>query len=169
MEALCDCNWVNQMAGTLVCEIIDLMAGLQLRNHPAWGEAAKERDIDAIYGFVEGDVPMKLRFLAEPRMLSRLARNMLGSEPEKGEAQEYAMEFFNILCGRFISELYKATETTTRFFPTRYEALPNPTGLGGDTSLSTVYFISDEEELAAFSWTAEVVNDLLRRSMHVQV
>lgn len=58
---------------------------------------------------------------------------------------------------------------TTRFFPTRYEALPNPTGLGGDTSLSTVYFISDEEELAAFSWTAEVVNDLLRRSMHVQV
>jgi len=47
--------------------------------------------------------------------------------------------------------------------------LPNPTGLGGDTSLSTVYFISDEEELAAFSWTAEVVNDLLRRSMHVQV
>ena len=116
MEALCDCNWVNQMAGTLVCEIIDLMAGIQLRNHPAWGEAAKERDIDAIYGFVEGDVPMKLRFLAEPRMLSRLARNMLGSEPEKGEAQEYAMEFFNILCGRFISELYKATETTTRFF-----------------------------------------------------
>ena len=112
---------------------------------------------------------MKLRFLADPRMLSRLARNMLGSEPEKGEAQEYAMEFFNILCGRFISELYKATETTTRFFPTRYEALPNPTGLGGDTSLSTVYFISDEEELAAFSWTAEVVNDLLRRSMHVQV
>lgn len=169
MEALCDCNWVNQMAGTLVCEIIDLMAGIQLRNHPACGEAAKERDIDAIYGFVEGDVPMKLRFLAEPRMLSRLARNMLGSEPEKGEAQEYAMEFFNILCGRFISELYKATETTTRFFPTRYEALPNPTGLGGDTSLSTVYFISDEEELAAFSWTAEVVNDLLRRSMHVQV
>lgn len=79
MEALCDCNWVNQMAGTLVCEIIDLMAGIQLRNHPAWGEAAKERDIDAIYGFVEGDVPMKLRFLAEPRMLSRLARNMLGS------------------------------------------------------------------------------------------
>ena len=88
---------------------------------------------------------------------------------EKGEAQEYAMEFFNILCGRFISELYKATETTARFFPTRYEASPNPTGLGEDTSLSTVYFISDEEELAAFSWTAEVVNDLLRRSMHVQV
>ena len=25
------------------------MAGIQLRNHPAWGEAAKERDIDAIY------------------------------------------------------------------------------------------------------------------------
>lgn len=112
---------------------------------------------------------MKLRFLAEPRMLSRLARNMLGSEPEEGEAQEYAMEFFNILCGRFISELYKATETTARFFPTRYEASLNPTGLGEDTSLSTVYFISDEQELAAFSWTAEVVNDLLRRSMHGQV
>ena len=116
MEAVCDCDWVNQMAGTLVCEIIELMAGIQLQHHPAWEHTARERDIDAIYGFVEGDFPMKLRFLAEPRMLSRLARNMLGSEPEEGEAQEYAMEFFNILCGRFISELYKATETTARFF-----------------------------------------------------
>ena len=93
MEALCDCNWVNQMAGTLVCEIIDLMAGIQLRNHPAWEEAAKERDIDAIYGFVEGDVPMKLRFLAEPRMLSRLARNML----ERGRRKNTQWNFL-IFC-----------------------------------------------------------------------
>ena len=57
MEAVCDCDWVNQMAGTLVCEIIELMAGIQLQHHPAWEHTARERDIDAIYGFVEGDFP----------------------------------------------------------------------------------------------------------------
>lgn len=97
LGALCDCNWVNQMAGTLVCEIIDLMAGIQLRNHPAWGEAAKERDIDAIYGFVEGDVPMKLRFLAEPRMLSRLARNMLEASRKRGRRKNTQWNFL-IFC-----------------------------------------------------------------------
>ena len=163
------------VTGEVAACIIDLLEMIYINYgkhmHPRAG-GLPEAGFDAFSGrtrVVEAGERIKLRFLAEPRMLSRLARNMLGSEPEKGEAQEYAMEFFNILCGRFISELYKATETTTRFFPTRYEALPNPTGLGGDTSLSTVYFISDEEELAAFSWTAEVVNDLLRRSMHVQV
>ncbi|MEI3361537.1 MAG: hypothetical protein V8R75_02610 [Oscillospiraceae bacterium] len=145
-----------------------LMAGIQLRNHPAWEEAAKERDIDAIYGFVEGDVPMKLRFLAEP-VCSPLAGICLEASRKRGRRKNTQWNFLIFCAADLFLNSTRRLKTTTRFFPTRYEALPNPTGLGGDTSLSTVYFISDEEELAAFSWTAEVVNDLLRRSMHVQV
>ena len=34
--------------------------------------------------------------------------------------------------------------------------------------LSTLYFISDEQELAAFPWSAKPINDLLRRSINVE-
>ena len=103
-------------------------------------------------------------------MLSRLAREYAWKRAGKGGGARIRNGNFLIFCAAdlFLNSTRRLRQPRA-FFPTRYEALPNPTGLGGDTSLSTVYFISDEEELAAFSWTAEVVNDLLRRSMHVQV
>lgn len=168
MEAAYDSKWVNTMAETLVCEIIELMSGIKLQDNPSWIQEVKGRKLDAIHGFVDGDYQIELRFLAEPRMFSRLARNMIGSEPRADEVQEYAMEFFNVVCGRFVSELYKVTHTSARFFPTRYEAAPDVKDLRGKVPLNTVYFISDQQELAAFSWTATPIEDLLRRSMHVK-
>ena len=102
-------------------------------------------------------------------MFSRLAQNMAGSQLSSDEIQEYAMEFFNVLCGRFLSELYKATNTTAKFYPTRYELYPDLMCLKDQVvMLSTLYFISDEQELAAFSWSAKPINDLLRRSINVE-
>ena len=109
-----------------------------------------------------------MRFLAEPRLFSRLAQNMAGSQLNSDEIQEYAMEFFNVLCGRFLSELYKAADTAARFCPTRYELYPDLISLKDQVMLSTLYFISDEQELAAFSWSTKPIDDLLRRSMNVK-
>lgn len=156
------------MAQVLVCEILELMSGIQLRQHPSWMETAGDKRLEAIYGFVNGDYQIELRFLAEPHLFFRLAQNMIGREPKEEEVQDYAMEFFNVLCGRFISELYKATNTSARFFPTKYESSLDVTILSEEPSLSTIYFISDKQELAAFSWTATPVEDLLRRSMDVK-
>lgn len=165
MDAIYGTQWVVQMAEVLVREILELMSGIQLRHHSPWKNDTGEKRLEAIYGFVDGDYQIKLCFFAEPSLFFRLAKNMTGNEPQRDEAQEYAMEFFNILCGRFISELYKATKTSARFFPTKYEASLDISILNEEPSLSTTYFISDEQELAAFSWSATPIEDLLRRSM----
>ena len=98
------------MAETLVCEILEVMSDIHLRLAQLQEQEMESRKLEAIYGFVEGDYQIELRFLAEPRMFSRLAQNMAGSQLSSDEIQEYAMEFFNVLCGRFLSELYKATK-----------------------------------------------------------
>ena len=156
------------MAETLVCEILEVMSDIHLRLAQLQEQEMESRKLEAIYGFVEGDYQIELRFLAEPRMFSRLAQNMAGSRLSSDEIQEYAMEFFNVLCGRFLSELYKATNTTAKFYPTRYELYPDLMCLKDQVMLSTLYFISDEQELAAFSWSAKPIIDLLRRSMNVE-
>lgn len=144
------------------------MSSIQLRLDPLKEKAAADRRLEAIYGFVEGDYQIELRFLAEPHVFFRMAQNMTGHEPDLDEVKEYAMEFVNVLCGRFVSELYKATRTSARFYPTRYEMSPDLACLSDKISLSTLYFISDEHEVAAFSWSAEPIKDLLRRNLHVE-
>ena len=164
MKTVCVGDWVEQMAETLVCEIAEQMSGIQLRRSKAWTCEKPETRVDAICGHVSGDFQIELRFFAQTELLFRLTRNMVGYDPESDEVQEYAMEFFNILCGRFISELYKAARTSARFFPTQYEAMPDTGMLGKNASERTVYFTSEEQELAAFSWTAAPVDAILRRN-----
>lgn len=158
-------RWVREMARALVQEIAEMMAAVTLAPAVAPLPEAAPR-LEAITGYVEGDYRIELRFLAEPAMLRRLAENMMGAPAGEEEVREYAMEFFNVLCGRFISELYKATGTSARFFPTRYELCPDISALADQLSMRTVYFVSEKGELAAFSWSSAPVNDLLRRSTY---
>ena len=167
MVTICSDKWVKKMAEALVCEILEVMSDIHLRLAQRQ-EEIENRKLEAIYGFVKGDYQIGLRFLAEPRLFSRLAQNMAGSQLSSEEIQEYAMEFFNVLCGRFLSELYKAANTAAKFYPTKYELYPNLMCLKDQDILSTLYFISDEQELAAFSWSAKPIIDLLRRSMNVE-
>ena len=103
-------------------------------------------------------------FFAQRALFMRLTKNMVGYDPDEEEAQEYAMEFFNILCGRFVSELYKASKTSARFFPTEYDRTPDRGMPGQNAEDKTVYLISEQQELAAFSWTAAPVDRILRRN-----
>lgn len=166
MESTYDNEWVEQMAELLVCEITELISGIQLKRTTAPAQEPAGKKWEAIYGFVDGEYQIELRFLAEHSMFFRLAQNMMGSEPEDSEVEEYAMEFFNVLCGRFISEIYTVADRPVRFIPIRYELVPDAAILGAQESLCTVHFCSDKQEMAAFSWTATPIKDLLRRSMH---
>jgi len=114
--------------------------------------------MDGVYGWVDGGI--QLLFRAEPRLFQRLAANMLGAPARDAEeVQEFATEFFNTLCGRFISELYRVAKGPARFHPTRYETYPNVTPLGEDTVVLS--YSSEEQETAEFSWTADSVAMLL--------
>lgn len=148
-------GWVIQMADTLTCEITEQMCGIRLNSRTQVERNAPPMDV--VYGLVEGRYRMCLKFRAEPRLFCRLAENMIGAPPESmEEVQEYATEFFNVLCGRFISEIYQQTKLPARFYPTRYgEALGAPDLEEYDAAV-TRYYISEQEELAEFSWAASL-------------
>ena len=157
-------DWVEQMAESLVYEIVEQMSGIVLRRSEPWERLSEGMEIDMITGRVSGDFQIELHFCAQRALLIRLTKNMVGYEPDEEEAQEYAMEFFNILCGRFISELYKASKTSARFFPTEYDRTPERGMPKQNAEDKTVYLISEQQELAAFSWTAAPVDRILRRN-----
>lgn len=157
-------DWVEQMAESLVYEIVEQMSGIVLRRSEPWERLSEGMEIDMITGHVSGDFQIELHFFAQRALFMRLTKNMVGYEPDEEEAQEYAMEFFNILCGRFISELYKASKTSARFFPTEYDRTPERGMPRQNAEDKTVYLTSEQQELAAFSWTAAPVDTILRRN-----
>lgn len=158
-------RWVSDMARTMVQEITQVMTGVVFQpGVPPPPESVPR--MEAIIGHVEGACSIELRFLAEPALLRCLVENMSAAPAGDQEVQEYAMEYFNVLCGRFISEIYKATGISARFFPTRYEVYPDLSSLSDQFSMRTVYFTSEQGHLAAFSWTSGPINDLLRRSAY---
>lgn len=159
-------EWVSQIASVLVCEIIQSMSGIELEPCPE--QSMDYDDVDAVYGLVDGDYCLQLQFKADRALFFRLARNMIGGEPEDlAEVEEYAVEFFNVLCGRFISEVYRTTHAAARFHPTRYEEDPHVTVLRDREAVEKICFISDKGERAAFLWTTLSIEKLLRRSIHV--
>lgn len=152
MGTACQECWVPEMADLLVREVVEQMSGIQLGSCPPG--SAQPMDMDVVYGLVDGEYQMNLHFKAERRLFNRFARNMIGGEPQsEDEVREYATEFFNILCGRFVSEIYHSTRMAARFLPTQYgksfdKGTPEP-----EKVFCTRCFLSDEQEFAEFSWT----------------
>ena len=132
------------------------MAGIHLVRCDDRCESDAQKDI--VFGFLDGDPTMQLQFAAEKSFFHRLAASILGDEPEdEEEIREYAAEFANVLCGRFVSELCRATNTVARFRPTVY---------GGENinyeKLQTVRFVSDHQEEVTFSWGRDAMAALLK-------
>lgn len=150
------------LAEALTREILEESAGIRLS--PREGEA-KGVPLDAVCGVVDGGFRTQMQFRAEPRLFRRMACNMVG-EPVDSEEEihDSATEFFNILCGRFISEIYRQTHIPASFYPTRYVEAEEVPELGRSEQLETLRFISEERELAEFSWTMKSIELLLKRS-----
>lgn len=163
MEATQDSCWVCQMADALACEILEEMSQIQIKRCASL--RGPDAVPDTVCGVVDGDYQMKLLFRAEPRLFCRLAENMIGARPESAdEVQEYACEFFNTLCGRFISEIYQVTHIPARFYPVYFEPAAESRDLNKDGPFSSVYFVSDQQEYAEFSWSKGPMEKLLGRS-----
>lgn len=139
------------MADALTCEIMDVMSGIRLSR--CCEPTPSGMQMSGVFAVVQGQrYHMQLQFRAEPRMFLRLARNMIGSEPaDSAEVEDYAAEFFNVLCGRFVSELCRASRTPARFTPTLYEPVPRELQ-AGKSKVKTLYFVSENHERAQFSW-----------------
>lgn len=154
--------WICHMAELLVLEILEQMSTIQLKR--CGGRGRSETPMDWVCGQVDGEYQMQLAFRAEPKLFRRLAENLLDETPVESEmVRESAREFFNTLCGRFISELYRETKISARFNPVQYEAAPGGSDRKWDGPVSTIYFISDEQEHAEFSWPQRTMEELLKR------
>lgn len=155
--------WVCSMAESLICEIIAEMANIQLWKASEPVEELKKKSMVGVCAAIGGDYTLKMRFFAEKQLFYRLAKNMLGREPDDEDIQDYAMEFLNVVCGRFISEIINETHIKVKLMPTEYRV---PTGRmpEEEESMQTMGFVSDEQEYAAFSWTTMAIEDMVRRS-----
>ena len=142
--------WVSRMADILVFEILEQMSGIRVKT--GCERASAEETMDTVYGLIDGEYRMELRFRAQPSMFRRLTENMMGEPPQEEDVRDYAEEFFNVLCGRFVSEIYRTTKMKGRFLPTQYGKPLKVLAAEEWSSSCTRCFVSEEKELAEFSW-----------------
>lgn len=156
-------SWIWNLGTYLVCEILKQMASIELERCEM--QRFLPPAMDTVYGKVDGAYQMSLQFRAERSLFRRLAENMMGEVPKSEElVQEYAKEFVNTLCGRFISEIYHMTAIPARFYPVEYVRSVGPAERRDREALSTICFMSDKKEYVEFSWPMGPMEELLKRS-----
>lgn len=152
-----DKQWIDLLAKQMVIDVADWMGGVNLQLSTADGRAGAYHELHTVYGQVDGDLKMQMRFAADKKMLSRMSEKLFGAPPEnREELEEYMVEYANVLFGRFISEICRDHKPRLRFHAPRYEPseAQTPFNVEEDRS-SDLYFISDQQELSAFSWAVE--------------
>ena len=94
-------EWVEQMAQSLVCDITKQMADIHLTRVPRVGKIQEQMVMVGVCALIGGDSTFSVRLCSEKSLIVRLVRNMTGLEANDEDVRDYAMEFFNTLCGRF--------------------------------------------------------------------
>lgn len=154
--------WVHDLARTLVTETTAQMAGIRLGHTTQfpWNDLPQQHVV--VYGLIQGDYEIHVQLLTEWKMLYRLTRNMLEADPEDDDVREYALEYFNTICGRFVSEIINRTHLKERLHPVGYEMSSASPILSPGEQVSTIYFISDHQEQLIFSWTSMPITNMMR-------
>lgn len=148
--------WITIMAREMVKEVTDWMAGITLTCCPDLRSGAHRQQMDSILVCMDSEIRVTMQLQAEPRMFFRLAKNMMGSEPEdEDEVREYATEYVNVLFGRFISTLFSYWHKKPTFFFPQYEKPPHVTSIEDKDGGVTLAFLSDVQECVIFSWVIE--------------
>jgi len=141
---------ILEMANQLTCLIARQMAGIELTAQSECTEFPSR--MDAVYSWIDGQRDFRMQLEANPEFFCRVARNMIGDEPENEvEVREYAEEFFNVLVGRFLSEICKLTKTKARFEPIIYER-NYENDWKAQRHVRTIWFLSDKNEPVGLSW-----------------
>lgn len=155
--------WVTDLADALVREIFELVADVRLSRCEETSVPLRDGTF-TVFSAVEGAYRSELAFRSEPPLARRVARNMLGREPgDMEESVEYTMELFNMFCGRFLSEIYRAAGARARFSPPRYTCGPFRFSQEGELRGKALHYCGDQGERAVFLWTEDGLERLLAR------
>ncbi len=148
--------WISVMAQEMVLEVTDWMAGITLTSCPKAQFEPYQQPMDSVLVCAGGKTKISVQFQADPRMFFRLAQKMIGEDPaDQEEVQEYAIEYVNVLCGRFISHLFSHWHEKTRYFFPKYEMPPNVTAVDKKEGAQSLFFLSEMQECVVFSWVVE--------------
>lgn len=144
-------DWIRDFADCLFRELIELEGGFSLRCKPALPRQMEE--CDAVFTGIDGAYSAVLAFVAERPLFLRLARNMIcGPVESEEDVRDYVKEFFNVLSGRFISELYRMTGAPALFCPPEYRAGTPPDLWALEPSSNQLIYESDQGCTAVFAW-----------------
>jgi hypothetical protein len=147
-----DGKWITQTAEAMVREILKQMANVQVRLLSASQKQAGVT-MDDVYDHIYGDRQMEVQLRAEPELFYRMAKNIGGTDPQdEDEIADYATEIFNVLCGRFISEICNRDHISMRFNPPQYRKSSYVSRTEGNETLHTLSFRTEKEELLEFAW-----------------
>ena len=149
-------RWLKTMAERMVCEIASNMSGVHLSTAVTRELSDNDKPLAGVYARVGGDYTFQVQFLAEENLFVRLAKNLMGDDLTPEDVQDYAVEFFNTLCGRFISEIINETHIKARLLSIRYELPPLKEAISEETEES-VAFTSEMNEYAVFAWASQPV------------
>jgi hypothetical protein len=144
--------WIADLAKYMVSEVLEEWAGISVSISE---EAVPTTRMDTVFSHVDGDCSIEVQFRAEPSVFYQMARNILEEEPESPEeVREFAEEFFNVLCGRFIAEICTARDLSIRLHPPTYQTADvGARAIGFREPQAAVFFQTDQKELAEFSWS----------------
>ena len=105
-------------------------------------------DLCTVYTSVAGGYKTRLVMCAQRKFLHRLTENMMGepsSDPD--DLEEYTKEFFNVLCGRLVGEIFRTTHLGASFHPPLFsEGNYDTLFKQGDQPEEVIYFTSRESE-----------------------
>lgn len=153
--------WVSALADTLIREIFQETAGILLFRKAECPPPAGGSPIVSIYSKADGAYGTELVFQGELSLFFQIASNMQGiPAPRFQDAVDYGLELFNMFCGRFISEVYRATGVPARFYPPQYLGT-EPCPMEG--SVTSICYCSQNGCYAQFSWTSDFVEQLHTR------
>ena len=145
-------EWVDQMAQSLVCDITKQMADIHLTRVPKVGKIQEQMVMVGVCALIGGDSTFSVRLCSEKSLIVRLVRNMTGLEANDEDVRDYAMEFFNTLCGRFISEIINKNRMKARILRISYENPLEWKKHEKEEKFVVLDFVSKEDEYISFSW-----------------
>jgi hypothetical protein len=103
----------------VVREITQREAGICL----ATGEAVPDGELFTVYTVFERGYSTCLSLCAESALFTRLTQGMMHRQDvSPRDVEDFAKEYFNVLCGHIVAQLYRETKIPARFSPPSFRA-----------------------------------------------
>ena len=111
-------------------------------------EPDPHRDLCSVYTTLSGGFSTRFVLCGERTFFHRLTENILGHPTDDPEdLEEYTKEYFNVLCGRLVGEIYRVTKRGAKFHPPffhegHYSLIPP----ASDNELESICFTNPKSE-----------------------